>query len=263
MPAGRIDILRDFASPQEGVRRTIRLYLPAPVRSARGAQRFPCLIMQDGQNLFDHPDSAVPVTWGVNRTLDRMIRDAVIEPCIVIGVDHRGVERISDYSPFAHPSWPAEARGERYVDFLVETLLPWAADHLPISTDRQSTAIAGSSMGGLIALYAGWRHPQVFGRIAALSPTVMAADRALFHAWSERLPLEQRIYLDAGKRERFDAHDRIFDYGRDTLAFHRHLLSIGYRDEEEVRLVLEPRGRHDEASWRRRFPEAIRWLAAA
>ena len=254
--AGHIEILRDFASPQEQLGRTLRIYLPPGVPLGTRA-RFPVLILQDGQNVYDHPESQVGVSWGVNTTLDHLIGAGRLPPVFVIAVDHRGVDRLGDYLPWPSADLSHDARGDRYVAFLVETLLPWAKEHLPISRDPQHTAVAGSSMGGLISLWAGLRHPTVFGAIGAFSPTVMAASRQMFRAWTRHFG-GQHVYLDAGAHEHFDAGGRHYDYGGTVRDFAHHLRHLGYRDD--LKVVLEPHGGHDEPSWRRRFPEAICWL---
>jgi predicted alpha/beta superfamily hydrolase len=117
----------------------------------------------------------------------------------------------------------------------------------------------GSSLGGLISLYLGWKYPEVFGRIGALSPTVMWSYRKLFEAWREHSRRWTRIYLDAGSTEHIDAGRVALNYGEATREFYGHLKQLGYHDHE-VLLVLEPGGQHHEKDWQRRLPFALRWL---
>jgi len=255
-PAPSYQVHRRFSSPPEGVERVVRVYRPpAPPGTA-----FRLLVMQDGQNLldFDHDPSLAP--WGVNEGLDPTTLRGNGPPWLLVAVDHRGVDRIGDYSPWPDPRLPVEARGQRYGAFVAEHLIPWARATLPVLDGPEHTAIAGSSLGGLVALFIAWRYPEVVRRVAAFSPSVMWSSRQLFRYWSHHPGGLQRVYLDAGSREYFDTGDIVLDYGLDVSEFHRHLQAVGYADQE-LRLVQDPRGQHCEYDWRRRFPAALRWLA--
>ena len=252
---GRLEIVRDFHSPPEGVERTLRIWYPeAYDRHPR--RRFPVLYLHDGQNLFDHPESALAETWHVDRAMDALA-GAGLEPWIVVAIDHRGVDRMSDYSPWDAPVEKIQGRGSSYGEFLSEHLKPQVDRTLRTRREPEWTALGGSSLGGLISLHVGMTRSDVFGRVAALSPSVMWARRRLFKEWRGHLPL--RIYLDAGAREQIVRGQRKYDYGRAARDFQRHLIEQGY-GESDLRVVLEPGGEHSEPDWRRRLPSALRWL---
>jgi predicted alpha/beta superfamily hydrolase len=255
---GTIEIVPDFYSPPEGVVRTLRIYRPDAWRRSR-TRRFPVLYLQDGQNVFAHPESALAETWAANLAMDELIRRGEIEPHVIVAVDHRGVHRLSDYSPWDEPREEVVARGPLYAEFFVRHLMPTAQRHLRLREGPESTAVMGSSLGGLISLFLGWRHPELFGRVGGLSPSVMWAGGELARRWTERSPLPQRIYLDAGATEKFRIPGMVMDYGGATRQFHRHLQRLGYR-RDQLRCVLEKGGRHSEVDWRRRLPAALRWL---
>jgi enterochelin esterase-like enzyme len=143
---------------------------------------------------------------------------------------------------------------------VVDDLVPWIDEHLPVAKGPTSRIVGGSSLGGLVSLYVAWLHPEVFGGVAAFSPSVMWAGGRLTGALRAKLPGSHRIWLDAGTHERFDAGSFSLDYGGAVRHFAEHLRGLGY-GPEELRVALDPRGTHDEASWGRRFPEAMRWLA--
>ena len=113
-------------------------------------------------------------------------------------------------------------------------------------------------MGGLISLYAGLRHPEVFGRVGAFSPTFgFAARMPLRFVRAARAQAPQRVYLDMGAEETgHPAHDR--ELVELTRAAATSLVDGGF----EVRLVVDAHGRHHESSWAARFPEAMTWLFA-
>lgn len=259
---GRLEIVRNFASPPEGCMRTLRVWLP-DAYDREPVRRFPVVYMHDGQNLFDSPDSAVRVSWGVDRALEGLLGRGAIEPWIVVAIDHRGADRLSDLAPWDEPRVGVAGRAERYGAFVVEHLKPEVDRALRTRGGPEWTATVGSSMGGLVSLFLALRWPQVFGRVGALSPSVTWAQGRLFRDWNcspaGGLP---RIYLDAGADERFQACDFEWHYGAAAADFAGHLRGLGFR-ERDLKVVLEPGGRHEEADWRRRLPAALEWLLSS
>jgi predicted alpha/beta superfamily hydrolase len=255
---GQVEILSDLRFPG-GTGCTLRIYYPFSYR-AEPARRFPVLYLHDGQNVFDHPASEVYPSWGVNTALDRLIERRGVEPWLVVALDHRGAERVGDYSPWLDPRVPIAPGGAAHAAFVADELVPFIDRNLRTLPAPEHRAVGGSSLGGLIALYLGWSRPDVFRRVLALSPSVMWGERQLARFWSLRGP-PSRIYLDVGSRELFDAGSFQLDYGIEVRDFVAHLRMLGHRDDE-LRFALDPQGQHTEADWRRRLPAALRWLLA-
>jgi len=251
---GHVHILRDFPSRAESGARTVRIYTPDGY-DARGDHRYPVLYMHDGQNVFSHPRSAMIDTWCANTTLEHLVAHGAVEPWLVVAVDS-GPGRMSDYSPWAHRGRPGHA--ERYARFLVDELKPYVDATYLTRTASRWTGVMGSSLGGLVSLYLGHTRPGTFGRVGALSPTVMWADDALYRDWTAHTRHWTRIYLDAGLGESIHVEQPLH-YGEGARAFHAHLKSLGYHDHE-LFCVLEPGGQHHEQDWQRRLPLALRWL---
>jgi predicted alpha/beta superfamily hydrolase len=254
---GHVHIIRDFPSPQEGFTRTLRIYTPDGY-DAHGSHRYPVLYMQDGQNVFAHPESAVYDTWCANHALEALVSEGRLEPWIIVAVDS-GAGRFREYSPWDELRLNVQACGPLYTRFMVEELKPFVDRVYRTRTGAEWTGTMGSSLGGLMSLYLGWKHSEVFGRIGGLSPTVMWSQRALFKQWRAHSQRWTRIYLDAGSTERIDADGLDLNYGEATGDFYRHLKRLGYHDHE-VCLVLEPGGEHGEKAWQQRLPFAFRWL---
>ncbi|HEX5750787.1 MAG TPA: alpha/beta hydrolase-fold protein [Archangium sp.] len=254
---GHVHIIRDFASPQEGFTRTVRIYTPDGYEQAPH-HRFPVLYMHDGQNVFAHPESAVFDTWCANLTLERMVDEGRAEPWIIVAVDS-GPGRLEEYSPWNEGRANVRARGDVYARFIVETLKPYVDGMYRTRQGSEWTAIMGSSLGGLMSLYLGWKYPEVFGRIGALSPSVMWSEYKLFEHWTSHSRRWSRIYLDAGTHEWINPGGVPLPYGEATRDFYVHLKQLGYADHE-LALVLEPEGLHHEAAWQRRLPVAMNWL---
>lgn len=256
---GHVHIVRDLPSPLEGFSRTVRIYTPDAYDSMPW-HRFPVLYMHDGQNVFAHPESALFDTWCANLALEQAVDSGHLEPWIIVAVDS-GQGRLQEYSPWDDAGGRVKARGESYARFLVEHLKPLVDQHYRTREGAEWTGAMGSSLGGLMSLYLGSRYPNIFGRIGALSPTVMWSNSRLFSEWGTHPRRWTRIYLDAGEQEFIHADGVPLDYGRGTRAFYEHLKTLGYADHE-VSLVLEPGGEHHERDWQRRLPLAMRWLLA-
>ncbi len=253
--AANVQIISDsFRLPQLGGRaRRVWLYLPPGY--ARGHQRYPVLYLQDGQNVFDDA-TAFAGEWGVDETLNRLAATGQRPvPGIVVAVDNGGERRLDEYSPWANAEYKKGGEGEQYVDFLALTLKPYIDAHYRTRPDAAHTAIAGSSMGGLIALYAGLKYPAVFGRVGVFSPAIWFAKDSLL-AYERRRPAApaSRFYFVAGPAE------------SETMlplmaAARNELLARGV-PASHLRLRAPADGRHAEWFWRREFGPAYRWLLA-
>jgi metallo-beta-lactamase class B len=243
-----------FAIPQLGRTRRVWVYLPPDYASS--GKRYPVLYMHDGQNVFDDSTSGFG-EWGVDETMDSLF--AAGDPgAIVVAVDHGGQKRLDEYSPWRNPRYGG-GEGDAYVDFLAQTLKPYIDQHYRTRADRLNTAVAGSSMGGLISLYAILRYPSVFGRAGVFSPALWFSEQNYAYARAARRPLPgTRIYFVTGAREGDTPEVYVNDQRRmiDTLA------AAGYRVGVQVDSAIRADGTHSEWFWRREFPRAYRWLFA-
>jgi predicted alpha/beta superfamily hydrolase len=220
--------------------------------------------MHDGQNLFDRATSYAG-EWQVDETLEAL-GPAGVE-LIVVGVPNMGVQRMVEYNPYDDPHEGA-GRGETYITFLVETVKPLVDADFRTLSGPEHTGVMGSSMGGLISLYAGFRHPQVFGLVGAVSPAFGPA-RGIF-SFVEGAPVRpQQVYMDAGTREGAGLEENVHLVGafsRVYLALVRRmrdlLLRKGYRPGKDLLYVEEKRAFHHESAWARRLPAALRFLYA-
>jgi predicted alpha/beta superfamily hydrolase len=256
---GEVTVASDVPSPAEGCARTLRVFVPTEVRP-RDLEGV--LVLLDGQNLFSRSRAGDYGTWAADDAMEALVARGAIAPWAVVGVDHRGVDRIADDSPWPDARMAMQARGELFARFLVEDLPAWIGRHLPVGAAPTRRALGGSSLGGLMALYVAWRHPLAYGDVAAFSPSVMWSDGRLAASWTTRGEAPRRLYLDSGLHERFDGGGFVLDYGAAVRDFGQHLRGLGWGDDA-LRVVLDPAGRHDETSWGRRFPDAMRWLLAS
>jgi predicted alpha/beta superfamily hydrolase len=242
-----LELLPDFYSPQLANRRDILVHLP-PSYGSR-SRNYPVLYFQDGQNLFD-PVTSYVGDWRLGQVLASAARRGL--EVIVVGIPHMGTERLSEYSPFVDPT-DGGGRGDRYLDFVTDTVKPAIDRRFRSNPDREHTGIAGSSMGGLISLSGFFRSPPVFGFTAALSPSLWFAGSAIFPRIEIAPFIAGRVYLDIGTQE-----------GAEHVARARRMRDLlrakGYRQGADLRWLESRCGRHDESSWSRRFARALPFL---
>lgn len=237
-----------FEIPQLNRKRTIRLYLP-PNYSTGGL--FPVIYMHDGQNLFDNATSFAG-EWKVDEILDSLYTYRGFS-AIVVAIYNDEKERINEYSPWKNDSLGIGGDGEKYVKFIVNTLKPFIDRHYRTLSGRENTAIMGSSMGGLISLYAALEYPDVFGKAAIFSPSLWFSPKMNIYLQKYKRKKVQQLYFLAGEKE---GAGMVEDLNR-TLEL---LKNAGFDDEYYVKTKIAPDGRHAEWFWSREFGEAIRYL---
>jgi predicted alpha/beta superfamily hydrolase len=242
-----LQVVGDLESRELGTSRDILVHLPSSY--ARGARRYPVIYMQDGQNLFD-PATSYAGDWKLGRVLATAERRGL--EVIAVGIPNAGEQRIDEYSPFVYPA-RGGGQGETYLRFLIATVKPAIDARFRTLPERSHTGIAGSSMGGLISLYAAFREPPVFGFAAVQSPSLWFAGEAIFPRVEAATVRPDRLYLDIGTEEGL-VHVARLRRMREVL------VTKGFRPGGDLRYLESRGGRHDEASWSRRFARALPFL---
>lgn len=240
--AGELLTWVNFYSPQLDNTRDLYVLLPPSYRM-QPERRYPVIYMQDGQNLFDERVSFGGHDWRVDDTMQTLAGEGI--EAIIVGLDHAGERRVSEYNPFPN-FW--SGRGDDYLRFLLETVKPTLDSDFRTLPDRAHTGILGSSMGALISLYAFFTARETFGFAGAMSPAFWVGSGGIYDV-VERSPFAPgRIYLDNGTRE---------NSARRMSAL---LVNKGYRRDLDVKYVVEHDGEHTESAWARRLPDALRFL---
>jgi predicted alpha/beta superfamily hydrolase len=269
--------LKNVWSPQLRNRRDVDIYLPASYASGVS---YPVVYMQDGQNLSD-PSIAFSGTWDLDATIDRLSWTGV--DAIYVGVHNAGRRRLAEYSPFPDPRHGG-GDADDYLEFLVHTLKPQIDRMFHTLRDRDATAILGSSMGGLLSLYAFFRYPSVFSRAGVMSPSIWFGQGAIVDFIRDARVPRGRIYLDVGTGEGAGTV-------RDARRLGRLLVRRGFRrrrppslrygvarrsaereggrsasgerrssSSSTVKYVEDAGARHTEAAWAWRLEGALRFL---
>lgn len=272
--------------------RPLTLYLPPDYLLDPG-KLYPVAYLFDGQNLYDRADW--PVGWQLHRILDARAQ-AGLEVPIVVGI-HHAYNRDEELSP-----WSAEKgqipRGDYLLDWIVHELHPQLAQQLRFDDRPERRLIGGSSLGGLMALYAGFRHSDFFGRVMSMSPSLWVGNGAIYEYIAEAAFLHNldflRLYIDCGAlendEEEFLAEEAEFElesveaeaepapeaeldsdedldqdeWDTDPLEDAEYLVDIlrakGFIEGLHFQWVEDPEGEHNEWHWSKRLPLAFDYL---
>jgi enterochelin esterase-like enzyme len=235
--------------------RDVIVYLP-PGYDDEPERTYPVLYMHDGQNLFDGRTSFVKDrTWQIRESADASIEAGEIEPLVIVGIYNTGDRRIAEYTH--DRDWKlGGGEANEYGRLITRELMPWIASQYRVRQDRESTGMGGSSLGGLVTLYLGLRHPEVFGSLALLSPSVWWNHKSILGYLNEHAPQvweRPRIWLDVGDRE---GHKTL----RDVEHLARRLRANGWRPGETMYFEKVHGGTHDEASWATRVRAMLKFL---
>jgi len=262
---GTLRVAQGVLSPRLHNRRDIFVYLPPSYHISRA--HYPVLYMHDGQNLFDN-NLSYAGEWRVDETMERLAYEQQLE-AIVVGIPNMGQRRLDEYSPFRHPTYGG-GQGDEYLEFIIHTVKPLIDQDFRTLPDKPHTGIMGSSMGGLISLYAFFRYPDVFGFAGVMSPSLWFANYAVLNYVKTAVFNHGRLYLDAGTREYGDANHETSKPRAESRRYYasvrrlkRILVSKGYRPQHDLLHVEEKWAAHNEAAWERRLPVAIKFFLGA
>lgn len=226
--------------------RRVYIYLPDDYDEDWN-RRFPVMYMFDGHNVFFDADATYGKSWGMERYMSRKRSPLII---VAVECNHEGNGRLEEYAPFDIYNatlGTIGGKGHIYMNWLVGTLKPAIDAEFRTITDREHTIICGSSMGGLMALYAVSCYNHVFQRAACLSPSLWVdPGKVITMVARADIRNDTCIYMDYGSGE-------IFNHAAsaETLISTAHLL-LTKRVNLAFRIV--PGGTHCEASWERQIP---------
>lgn len=257
-----VEYHHDFRSQFLQNARTVSVWLP-PGYGIQPGRRYPVFYLHDGQNLFDAHTAFGGVPWGADEVTEREVRADRVPPLILVGVANTP-DRLHEYGPQRCGHKRAHDRSRDYGRFLVEEVKPFIDSLYRTRTEPEHTGVGGSSMGGLISLHLCKWYPGVFGKCAAMSPSLWW-DREYFlrnvtvsPGWLERC----RVWLDVGEHESWS---RVGSAA--TMRRTRRLAGLfarrGLRAGEHYRYVEVPGGAHNEASWGARFDRVLGFLFAS
>jgi predicted alpha/beta superfamily hydrolase len=250
--------------------RDVDVWLP-PSYGSDPQRRYPVLYMHDGQNLFDPALSYTGADWDIDGAMTRLIEAGGVREAIVVGVWNTPL-RFAEYMP-KEPvrietvssgvegrliGRTEDIRSDEYLRFLVEELKPFIETQYRTRPGRDHTFVMGSSMGGLISLYAAAQYPEVFGGVGAVSTHWPACDGCVIDWLGAHLPdpKTHRLYFDHGTAT-LDALYPPFQARMDE-----QLRERGYVEGQNAMTRRFEGAEHNEAAWRARVEIPLRFLLA-
>ncbi len=229
--------------------RTLHIYLPDGYENSN--QRYPVMYFFDGHNLYHDEDATYGKSWGLKTFLDHWGKNMII---VGIECGHEKKERLSEYLPYS----TKKTRFSRF-KVLGKKTFQWIIDEVKVMIDqeyrtypfRECCGIAGSSMGGIMALYGILAHNDVFSKAACISSAIsFCMDKVEKDLNRKKISPDTRVYLSWGEYEEgehtFQHHKTIFD-------------SMMYRGCA-IKVCRQQYGNHNEASWELLVPDFMDFL---
>jgi predicted alpha/beta superfamily hydrolase len=234
------------------------------------------LYMHDGQNIFDDATSFAG-EWRADETAKRLIDEGKIVPLIIVAIENAGAARIDEYTPTTEPIYVADkkaidegkkkkeevelegGKGEQYAQFLITEVKPFIDQTYRTKPDRANTAVAGSSLGGLISLHLAYKHNKVFSKFGVISPSLWWDNRNLVkHFYADANWMRScKIYFDMGTDEGGQTPERNLLYTRELAG----IMSRAGLSENIAYKYTEIEGaKHNEQSWADRFDQVLLFL---
>ncbi|MDP5106658.1 MAG: alpha/beta hydrolase-fold protein [Polaribacter sp.] len=226
-----------------------KVWLYLPPNYTTSTENYPVIYMHDAQNLFDDVTSFVG-EWGIDETLNELYKKTG-KSFIVVGVENGGEKRIEEYTPWKHEKYGG-GKGDIYINFLANTLKSFIDKNYRTQSEGNQTAIIGSSLGGLISFYGGLKHPEVFGKIGALSTSFWFSNKVTDFAKENGNQKKTKLFLLVGEKE----GDAMVP---DTQNMEKLLLETGF-PKENIHTKIVAEGKHTESFWKAEFLEVITFL---
>jgi predicted alpha/beta superfamily hydrolase len=260
--AGHFKMHADVASTHLANRRNVLVYLPPRYDDEPGS-RYPVLYMHDGQNLFDRATAFGGHEWEMDETAEALVAAGKIQPLIIVGIYNTGA-RMTEYTPVG--ATPATGRsGDDYERFVIEELKPFIDRTYRTRPGREDTAVAGSSLGGLMSLEMAMRHPDTFGKAGVVSPSLFWNNGQLIQEAAEharRGDLKgERLWIDIGTNEQpIPPGGTVSVAVQNTRRLVAEFQRAGLTEGVNYTYVEVPGGEHNETWWARRMDRMLMFL---
>lgn len=242
----QIQLISDgFEIPQLNTTRKVWALLPHDYDYSK--ESYPVMYLQDAQNLFN--ENSGYGNWQIDKKL-AVMSEYNVGKIIVIAVEHAEEDRLKEYN--VGKTILGKGQGKKYIKFLVETLKPYVDSNFRTKKERPFTGIGGSSMGGLISIFSGLRHPDIFGKLMIFSPSLWVVPKMELKTYENSEAT--KIYLYAGGEESETMIEHVETFKNKMLE------SEFVADKMKINLSINKLGKHNETYWSDEFPKAIEWL---
>jgi len=255
-------IKRDFIYTPKKKNRPLHIWLPDDYHETD--ERYPVMYFFDGHNLFSDEDATYGKSWGMKAFLESWEKKI-----IVVGIEcgHDGYERLYEYLPYPSklrwaPGGDEEFMGNLTFDWIIEEIKPLIDREYRTWPFRECTAIGGSSMGGLMALYGVAHHNRWFSKAACVSSAIgFCMDKLMENMNASEIDPDTRVYLSWGTKEARGANDVLKeDTTSDTYRCNRRAADEIILRGARAKLFSQVGGGHCEADWEKLVPVFMNYL---
>ena len=208
---------------------------------------YPVLYMQDGQNLFQAETAFGGRDWQLIAT---MFKQPLKRQAIIVGIDNGEADRLNEYAPYKNGKMGG-GEADLYCKFIVETLKPFIDATYRTLPDRDNTGIAGSSMGGLLAYYAGLAYGNIFGKVGVLSPSIWFNPNVVELAANNPY-LKSRFFVVGSKTEMRGMEASLHSV--------YNAFKTGGFSDDLIKVAVRDRGKHNEIFWKLEFKKMFEYL---
>lgn len=242
----QIQLISDgFEIPQLNTTRKVWALLPHDYDYSK--ESYPVMYLQDAQNLFN--ENSGYGNWQIDKKL-AVMSEYNVGKIIIIAVEHAEEDRLKEYN--VGKTVLGKGQGKKYIKFLVETLKPYVDSNFRTKKEREFTGIGGSSMGGLISIFSGLRHPDIFGKLMIFSPSLWVVPKMELKTYENSEATKIYLYAGGDESETMIEHVETFK--------NKMLESEFVADKMKINLSINKLGKHNETYWSDEFPKAIEWL---
>ena len=255
-------IKRDFMYTPKGKNRPLHIWLPEDYYETD--EKYPVMYFFDGHNLFSDEDATYGKSWGLKAFLEKWEKKM-----IVVGIEcgHEGYERLYEYLPYpAKMRWApgdgSEMLGDLTFEWIIEEIKPMIDREYRTWPFRECTAIGGSSMGGLMALYGAVHHNRWFSKAACVSSAIgFCMQELMADMNASEMDPDTRIYLSWGTKEARGAEDTgVEDTVSNTYRNNRRAADHICSRKARARMYCQVGGGHCEADWEKQVPQFMNYL---
>lgn len=267
--------------------RSLYVYLPRGYEE-HVDKRYPVLYMHDGQNCFEaFVDDSFAGSWQADLAADLLIRQGLMQECLIVGVSNGHEKRLLEYlppyarhfppprrphvtpvgqtdesPPLRRPLQPVPGRANQTLAYYRDEIAPYIGRRYRTLSGREHTATCGSSFGGLFSVYIAWEHPEFARNHAALSTSFWVTrntegELEMIERIRRRPRLDIRLWLDCGNHSSPGEGD---DGLIETLLAREALIEAGYAEGIDFQYYLDEEGIHSESSWAARLPMIFQFL---
>ena len=260
---GNIQHLKPFHSSILNNDRNVAVYLP-PDYDTNKWRRYPVLYMNDGQNVFDGMTSFIPnKEWRADESAEALIAARLIEPLIIVAIDNHGIDRADEFLPtrVGTGNRAGGGKADLYGRMLIEELLPYINKSYRTKLGADNTGLCGSSYGGILTMHLGLTHPEVFGKLAVVSPSVWWDSRVILKEVDKtpRKP-KQRVWIDIGTSEAGKNESQSNQAIKDASDLYDELVKKGWRSGKDIAFFSDKGAQHNEEAWAHRMPLILEFL---